>query len=86
MKKNWQISFIIWQTETSVLQLLLCILDTIELKFATKFVAMIYTVCFEIIIQRAVGNELCYLIKKKTLIITVLYNTSRKSTLFHDNT
>jgi hypothetical protein len=47
---------------------------------------MIYTVCFEIIIQRAVGNELCYLIKKKTLIITVLYNTSRKSTLFHDNT
>jgi hypothetical protein len=53
--------------ETDVLQLLLCILDTIALKFAIglhKLVAMIFAVSFEIIIQRAVGNEPCYLIKK----------------------
>jgi hypothetical protein len=53
--------------EIDVLQLLLCILDTIALKFAIglhKLVAMIFAVSFEIIIQRAVGNELCYLIKK----------------------
>ncbi|CAH1371573.1 unnamed protein product [Tenebrio molitor] len=31
-------------------------------------------VIFEIIIQRAVGDELCYLMKN-TLIITVFYNT-----------
>jgi hypothetical protein len=53
--------------EIDVLQLLLCILDTIALKFAIglhKLVAMIFAVNFEIIIQRAVGNEPCYLIKK----------------------
>jgi hypothetical protein len=42
---------------------------------------MILTVNFEIIIQRAVGNEPCYRIKH-TLIITILYNRSRKSNLF----
>jgi hypothetical protein len=50
--------------ETAVLQLLLCILDTIALKFAI-IIAMIFAASFEIIIQRAVGNEPCYLIKKK---------------------
>jgi hypothetical protein len=53
--------------EIDVLQLLLCILDTIALKFAIglhKLVAMIFAASFEIIIQRAVGNEPCYLIKK----------------------
>jgi hypothetical protein len=42
-----------------------------------KLVAVIFTVIFEIIIQRAVGDELCYLMKN-TLIITVFYNRSRK--------
>jgi hypothetical protein len=63
--------------ETDVLQLLLCILDTIALKFAIrlhKLVVMMFVVSFEIIIQRAVGM----LSNKKTLIITVLYNRSRK--------
>jgi hypothetical protein len=54
--------------ETDVLQLLLCILDTIALKFAIglhQLVAMKFAVTsFEIIIQRGVGNEPCYLIKK----------------------
>jgi hypothetical protein len=58
------------QTETDVLQLLLCMLDTIiALKFAIalhNLVAMIFTVSFDIIIERAVGNEPYYLIKKKT--------------------
>jgi hypothetical protein len=47
---------------------IICILDTIVLRFAIglrKVVAMIFAVSFEIIIQRAVGNEPCYLIKKK---------------------
>jgi hypothetical protein len=39
-----------------------------------KLVAVIFAVIFEIIIQRAVGDELCYLMKN-TLIITVFYNT-----------
>jgi hypothetical protein len=42
---------------------------------------MIFGVSFEIIIQRAVGNEPCYL-TKNTLIITVLYNRSRKLVYF----
>jgi hypothetical protein len=51
--------FIIRQTETGVLKLLLCILDTTALKFAIglKLVAMIFAVSFEIIIQRAMGNK-----------------------------
>jgi hypothetical protein len=59
-------------TETNVLQLLL---DTIALKFAIglhKLVAMIFAMRFEIIMQRAVGNEHCCLIEN-TLIITVLH-------------
>jgi hypothetical protein len=75
--------FIIRQTETDVLQLLLCILDTIVLKFAIglhKLVAMTFAVSFEIIIQRTMGNEPYYLMKN-TLITTVLYNRSRKNTL-----
>jgi hypothetical protein len=62
--KNYQI---IRQTETDILQLLLTTLDAIKLKFAIglhKLVAMIFTVSFESIIQRPVGNETCYLIKK----------------------
>jgi hypothetical protein len=51
------------QTETDVLQLLLCMLDTIALKFALK-VAMIFIVSFDIIIQRAVRIEPYYLIKR----------------------
>jgi hypothetical protein len=54
------------------------ILDTTALKFAIglhKPVAMIF---FEITIQRAVGDEPCYLMKN-TLIITLLYNKSRKT-------
>jgi hypothetical protein len=39
---------------------------------------MIFAVSFEIIIQRAVGNECCYLMKN-TLKITVLSNRSRKT-------
>jgi hypothetical protein len=60
-----KISFIIRQTETDVLQLLLRSLD-IALKFAIglhKLVAIIFAVSFEIIIQRAVGNGPYYLIK-----------------------
>jgi hypothetical protein len=56
---------IIRQAETDVLQLLLCILDTVALKFVIglhKLVDMIFAVSFEIIIQQAVGNEPCYLI------------------------
>jgi hypothetical protein len=52
-------SFIIRQTETDVLKWLLCMLDTIPLKFAIglhKLVAMIFAVSFEIIIQQAVMN------------------------------
>jgi hypothetical protein len=48
-------SFIIRQTETDVLKLLLCILDTTALKFAIglhKLVAMIFGISFEIIINR----------------------------------
>jgi hypothetical protein len=37
---------------------------------------------FEIIIQLAVGNKSCYLMKN-TLIITVLPNRSRKNNYFH---
>jgi hypothetical protein len=54
------VSFIIRQTETDVVKLLLCILDTIALKFAIELhkpVAMIFAVSFKIIIQRAVGKE-----------------------------
>jgi hypothetical protein len=43
---------------------------------------MIFAVSLEIIIQRVVGNKPCYVIKN-SLIITVLYNRSRKSNLFH---
>jgi hypothetical protein len=60
---------------------LLCILDIIALKFATglhKLVAMIFAVNYEIIIQRALDNESCYPMKN-TLIVTVLFNRSRKS-------
>jgi hypothetical protein len=58
---------------------IICILDFIAVKFATglhKLVAIIFAVSFEIIIERAVGNESCYSIKN-TLIITVLSNGSR---------
>jgi hypothetical protein len=55
-------------------------LDTIALKFALK-VAMIFIVSFDIIIQRAVGNEPYYLIKKKPLITTALYNRSGRNNL-----
>jgi hypothetical protein len=43
-------------------------------------VARIFAMSFEIIIQRGVANEPYYVIKN-TLIITVLYNRSRKNTL-----
>jgi hypothetical protein len=58
---------------------IICILDIIAVKFATglhKLVAIIFAVSFEIIIERAVGNESCYSIQN-TLIITVLSNGSR---------
>jgi hypothetical protein len=51
--------FIIIQTETNVLKLLVCILDTIALKFAIELHKLV-AVIFEIIIQRAVDNESCY--------------------------
>jgi hypothetical protein len=71
--------------ETGVFKLSLCILDTIALKYVIglhKLVAVIFAVSFEItpIIQGAVGNESCYP-KKNTLIITLLYNKSKKNTL-----
>jgi hypothetical protein len=59
---------------------LLCILDTIALKFAIglhKLVTVIFAVSFEIIIHRAVGNDSCYQMKN-TLIITVLSNIIKK--------
>jgi hypothetical protein len=71
-----KISFIIRQTETDVLKLLLCILDTIALKFATelhKLVAMIFAVSFEIIVQRAVGNESYYPMKNTFNNYSILY-------------
>jgi hypothetical protein len=73
-----KISFIIRQTETDVLKLLFCTLDTIALKFAVrlyKLVALIFAVRFKIIIQQAVGNES---FMKTLIIITALYNRSRK--------
>jgi hypothetical protein len=69
--------------ETDVLKLLLCIFDTIALKFTSglhKLVAIIFPVSFEIMIQRAVGNESCYSIKN-TLIIKVLSKRRRKHDL-----
>jgi hypothetical protein len=59
-------------------------LDTIALKLAIglyKLVVVIFAVSFEIIIQWAVGNQPCYLIKTH-LIMTVLYNRSRKNDTF----
>jgi hypothetical protein len=59
-------------------------LDTIRLKFAIglhKLVDMIFTVSFEIIIQRPVGNESCYLLKS-TLIIRILCNRSREDCFY----
>jgi hypothetical protein len=56
-------------------------LDTIALKFAIghKLVAMIFAVSFEIIIQRVVSNEPCYVIKKH---FTVLYNNRSREIFF----
>jgi hypothetical protein len=65
--------------ETDVLKLLLCMVDTIALKFH-KLLALIFAI-FDIIIQRAVGYGPCYLMKN-TSIITALYNRSRKKTFF----
>jgi hypothetical protein len=46
-------------------------------KFLLDKLKLTFAVSFEIIIQRAVGNESCYTIKN-TLIITVLSNRSIK--------
>jgi hypothetical protein len=46
-----------------------------------KLVAMIFAVSFEIIIQRAVSNESFYPMKNTLIIITVLFNRSRKINL-----
>jgi hypothetical protein len=43
---------------------------------------MIFAMSFEIIIQRAVGNESCNPMKN-TLIITVLSNRNRKNNLLN---
>jgi hypothetical protein len=48
-----------------------------RLQSSHKLVPVAFAVSFEIIIQRAVGNEPCYVIKN-TLIITILYNWSLK--------
>jgi hypothetical protein len=49
-------------------------LDTIVLKFAIghKLVAMIFAVSFEIIIQRVVSNEPCYVIKNTLQYYTII--------------
>jgi hypothetical protein len=67
--------------ETDILKLLLCILDTIALKFVTGLHKLvIFAVIFEIIDQRVVGNESCYPMKN-ALIIRVLSNRSRENKL-----
>jgi hypothetical protein len=61
-----------WRNASDRELTIICEWNTILFLRLRKLVAMIFAVIFEIVIQWAVGDEPCYLIKN-TLIIAILY-------------